>query len=363
MIYLNLPFSNISSFNKSHNFIIGHNILYNTYRIIKPFINSNRIVIISDDIVAKLWLPTIQKSLNSANISTHSFIFTNGEASKSFNTACAILDFLASINFNKSDLLIALGGGVVSDITSFCAANFKRGVNFISMPTTLIAQLDASIGGKSGINSLLNKNIIGTFWHPVCVICDTATLSSLPNYHINQGIAEAVKSALIADPQLFLLLYNIDPCRLSQFINAIIISTISVKAKLVYRDPFDCNIRQLLNFGHTIAHAIESISNFSIPHGHALAYSIAFKTAQSNLLGITKHDFYQPLLEIFKKFKLPYILNFSPDYIYHHIFNDKKIFKDLINITLIKSIGSPIIKPFKIDAFYNFLKGDINICL
>lgn len=243
-------------------------------------------VIITDDNVYKLYL----QNFNQAQIIS----ITPGEQSKSLATYEYIINKLINNNYSRNLQIIAIGGGVVGDLAGFIASTYLRGVKYIQVPTTLLSQIDSSIGGKVAINFHDVKNVLGTFYHPDLVLIDPLFLQTLPKRHFNNGISELIKYALIKDDDLFEKLYNLESLNLTE----IIYRALMIKKELVEADERDQNVRHLLNFGHTIGHAIESYYNFEkYLHGEAVAIGMAM---------ITKHQsFYKEITNLLQKYNLP----------------------------------------------------------
>lgn len=247
---------------------IGEGLLNNVGEMVAKIKKPCNTVIVTDDIVDKLYSDTVIKSLENSGFKVQKFVFPNGEQSKNIDTYTKILGFFANAQLTRTDLAVALGGGVVGDMTGFAAATFLRGIDFVQLPTTLLAAVDSSVGGKTGIDLAEGKNLVGAFHQPIAVICDTDTLKTLSPDIYSAGIAEAIKSGIIRDKKLFEL---IESGKTQDKINEIISGSVSIKRDIVEADEHEVGERKLLNLGHTIGHAIEKVSNFEVSHGHAVA--------------------------------------------------------------------------------------------
>ena len=264
---------------------------------------------------------------------------------KNLETVQNILEFLALHNITRTDFLVAVGGGVVGDITGFCAAIYLRGIRFFQFPTTFLAAIDSSVGGKTGVNLDAGKNLAGAFWQPEMVICDCNTFSTLPYDVFSDGTAEAIKYGVIADKDLFSMLSS---GSLSENLIDVIECCVKIKSELVSCDEFDRGRRLLLNFGHTIAHAIEKCSNFSIPHGRAVGIGMALISKAAYQLGFSNVDCAKPISEALHKYSLPDASPFEKQALLHAIGYDKKRSGDEITLVLPVRIGECCYEKFSL---------------
>ena len=228
--------------------------------------------IVSDDTVYALYGERTVKALEKAGYRVHSFTFPAGEGSKNLSTYADVLHFLGEHRFSRSDVVVALGGGVVGDLAGFAAATYLRGMDFIQIPTTLLAQVDSSVGGKTAIDLKGGKNLVGAFKQPVCVLCDPDTLRTLPNATFSDGMGEVVKYGMIRDAKLFELLAAHNQETIFSVLEDVICTCISIKRDVVEADEFDTGERMILNYGHTLGHAIEGYYHYeTYSHGSAVA--------------------------------------------------------------------------------------------
>ncbi|MCM1507196.1 MAG: 3-dehydroquinate synthase [Ruminococcus flavefaciens] len=218
---------------------------------------SRKTAIITDDIVGGLYADTVVKSLEEKGFECSVFTFPNGEQSKNLSVLGQIFDFLCETGITRTDILIALGGGVVGDITGLAAATYLRGVDFVQIPTTLLAQVDSSVGGKTAIDIAGGKNLVGAFKQPVLVICDSDTLKTLTPENLSCGMAEVIKYGMIRDEKLFELVESHELGNVDEIMDEIVYTCIDIKRDVVEHDEFDRGERMILNFGHTLGHAIE----------------------------------------------------------------------------------------------------------
>lgn len=263
-----------------------------------------------------------------------------GEKNKTLKTVNFIYEKLLEFEADKTTFLLGFGGGIVCDITGFVANTFMRGVRFGFVSTTLLSQVDASIGGKNGVNVNGFKNIVGTINQPEFVICDPSTLKTLESKEISNGFAEIIKYALISDVSIFELLQkqSIKALQLdSKVIEHLIYQSIKIKANIVSIDEFELGNRKKLNFGHTFGHAIEK--NYNFAHGQAVSFGIAIASKLSYKKGYISIDEYNSIIELLKHYKLPVDYKFDYDLLLASIINDKKREQESINFILLQKIG------------------------
>ncbi len=322
--------------------IVGENILSDLGCHIAKKHTSGKAAIISDSNVWPVYGKVAEESLHKAGFETVHHCFPAGENSKNAETYLSILNFLAKNQITRSDILVALGGGVVGDITGFAAATYLRGIPYIQVPTTLLAMVDSSVGGKTAIDLPAGKNLVGAFYQPSLVVCDTSVLNSLPVETFRDGCAEVIKYAILYDKDLFNQLMDEGP-NFKRI--GVISSCISLKAAVVSEDEFDTGNRQKLNLGHTFGHAIEKLSNFSITHGQAVAIGMkmAAKTAWKHK--ICSEDTLKQIQAILDRFALPNTTDFNAFQLASAALSDKKRTGAKINLILPREIGSCTIYP------------------
>jgi 3-dehydroquinate synthase len=240
---------------------------------------SKKAVVITDDIVAGLYLDTVKDSLNNSGFEITEYVFPNGEQSKNLANLCKIYDFLCESGITRSDIIVALGGGVVGDITGFAAASYLRGVEFVQIPTTLLAQVDSSVGGKTAIDIKGGKNLVGAFKQPALVLCDSDTLKTLSRETLSEGMGEVIKYGMIRDAELFSVLEQHDINTIDEVMDEIVYACIDIKRDVVEHDEFDRGERFILNFGHTLGHALEGWHNYTgYSHGMGVAAGMCMIT-------------------------------------------------------------------------------------
>ena len=304
-------------------------------------------LIISDDGVPQ---KIVKKVTTVCKPSTKVFkiILRHGEKAKSIRNFQKILNFLADNNFDRTDLILAVGGGVVGDISGYVASSYLRGIQFIQIPTTLLAQVDSSVGGKTAINISAGKNLVGAFYNPKGVIIDTAVLNTLPNRVFKAGLAEVIKYALIQNKSLFLLLETYSQKILSmdhQIIEEIIFASIQTKAKIVTKDEKENGIRAILNFGHTFGHAIEAHSKYKkILHGEAVAKGMRVASRISYLENLISEIEYKKVITLLQMFEFDLSLSqYKYEELKPYIYRDKKIKADKLNLVLLNKVSNAIV--------------------
>lgn len=292
---------------------------------------ANTYVIITDDHV----LPLYGKKLQSRLSGSHLLSIPSGEQYKTRATKEQLEDKMFALGCGRDTCIIALGGGVITDLVGFLAATYCRGVPVIYIPTTLLGMVDASIGGKTGVDTPYGKNLIGTFTQPSAVLIDSNTLDTLPEKEIKNGLVEMIKHALIADANMFDQLYE------KQDFKKMIVENSNIKRRIVLQDERDQGIRQLLNFGHTIGHALEVASQYSISHGEAVALGIVAESYLSMRLGFLPESDFLKIRTIFEHYDISCKINCSINSIKSYLSMDKKAVKKIPRFVLLDKIGKP----------------------
>jgi 3-dehydroquinate synthase len=331
---------------RSYPIYIGAGLLSNP-DLIKPHIKGQQVLIVSNETVAPLYLEQVKASCRDYQCAE--VILPDGEAFKTLDSVNAIFDALLEQRQNRTTTLIALGGGVVGDITGFAAACYQRGVNFIQIPTTLLSQVDSSVGGKTGVNHPLGKNMIGAFHQPQCVIADTATLSTLPERELRAGFAEVIKYGLICDREFFDWLednyQSVLDCDL-QALSDVIQRSCQNKAKVVAQDELESGIRAILNLGHTFGHAIETAQGYGRwLHGEAVAAGMVMAADLSARLGWISLADARRARALIERAQLPALppQDMSAARFTELMAVDKKVLDGNLRLVLLKSIGEAIV--------------------
>jgi len=306
------------------------------------YIAGKDIAIITNEVVAPLYLNEISDLFSNRNVIE--YILPDGEQEKKLKTVHKIIDRLMEAGLGRDSTLIALGGGVVGDITGFTASIFMRGINFIQIPTTLLAQVDASVGGKTAVNHKSGKNLIGSFYQPQCVICDSIFLATLEATEISAGLAEIIKYGLIFDSEFFQWLQKNMQQILSNdraAVDYVIQRSCAIKAEIVAQDEKEQSVRALLNFGHTFGHAIEKLTGYgNWTHGDAVAVGMVLAARLSENMSLITPEDVQNIEEILTAANLPISLpNIDPAELLAAMQSDKKVKDRNIQLVLLKNIG------------------------
>lgn len=318
-----------------------------------------KVCIITDETVDALYGEKLTDQLTAQGFDIIKAVLPPGEESKSLHQAEKLYKLLIKHNFTRSDGIIALGGGVIGDLAGFTAATFMRGIHYLQIPTTLLAQVDSSIGGKTAVNMQEAKNIIGAFWQPDGVLIDPDTLLTLEKRRISEGIAEIIKYAAIADQALWKQLVQLENREeLVEHAEAIILSCLKIKKAVVEADEFDNGQRLILNFGHTIGHAVEKTAGYgTITHGEAVAIGMIQINRVAEQKGLSPAGTTKELIEMVKKFQLPALAEpWEEETLYQALVHDKKARGESIKIILLKSIGEAYIHTIHLTEMKEFLQ-------
>ena len=332
---------------RSYPIYIGNGILEQVERIL-PYLKQKRVAIVTNETVAPFYLQKFQSAFERNQVSTVTIILPDGEHYKDWKTLNLIYDALLKQNCERKTTLIALGGGVIGDLTGFAAATYLRGIPFIQVPTTLLAQVDSSVGGKTGINHPLGKNMIGAFYQPLLVLADSATLSTLPDREFRSGIAEVIKYGLIWDDAFFSWLeenMNKLVARDLTVLNKAICRSCEIKAEIVAADEFESGVRSLLNLGHTFGHAIENAMGYGQwLHGEAVAAGTLVAAELSKRKGLIKETEIVRIKRLFQLADLPVSLPaISPNQYLDLMKLDKKVEGGKMRFILLNQIGKAAI--------------------
>lgn len=346
---------NVDLADRSYPIYIGEGVL-NDKELIRPFVKGSQIMIVSNETVAPLYLDRAIELFADYEVDT--VILPDGEQYKDLSHLNLIFDALLEKRHNRTTTLVALGGGVVGDMTGYAAASYQRGVDFIQIPTTLLSQVDSSVGGKTGVNHALGKNMIGAFHQPNCVLIDIKSLSTLPQNELSAGLAEVIKYGLISDLEFYKWLesnieklMNRDADALSYAIEV----SCQNKAKVVGEDEKEGGVRALLNLGHTFGHAIETDQGYGQwLHGEAVAAGTVMAADLSMRLGWLSSDSVQSIKKLFEKANLPIKCpqGMLPVRFKELMSVDKKVLNGKLRLVLLKDIGQAVITAdFSLEKF------------
>ncbi len=335
---------------------IGSGLLNQIGSELKAVTKATRVCIVSDSNVAPVYEKTVAGALEAAGYSCLSFVFPAGEERKCATTYLALLNFLAEHHFTRSDCLIALGGGVVGDLTGFAAATYLRGIAYVQIPTTLLAAVDSSVGGKTAIDLDAGKNLVGAFYQPSLVLCDIDTLNTLPRDIFRDGCAEVIKYAILYDEALFAHLLEKD-LRFDR--EAVIARCVELKRDVVAKDEFDNGERQKLNLGHTVGHGVEANSHFSVSHGQAVAIGMAIVARAAAKLGICPVICKDAILRALEIFHLPVTTAYTSQMLYTAALSDKKRSGGTVNLIIPERIGFCRMIPTPVENIQSFIEAGL----
>ena len=314
-------------------------------------------VIVTDTNVAPLYLDRALDSMRAAGFNAESYIIPAGEVSKCGSTYLNLMNFLAERRLTRADGLIALGGGVVGDLTGFAAATYLRGVGLIQVPTTLLACVDSSVGGKTAIDLPAGKNLCGAFYQPWLVLCDPETIETLPDSVLSDGCAEVIKYGMLGDGDLLRRLQDV---HIRDQLEAVIARCVEMKRDVVEGDEFDTGRRQLLNLGHTFAHSIEKLSDYAVPHGSAVAVGMMRITRAAVKKGLCPQECLNALQALLKKYNLPLETQYSPEQLAEVALSDKKRAGDTLTLVVPCAWGESALKPVPVNELADWARSGLD---
>lgn len=314
---------------------------------VRRLTKAQKVCIVSDSTVFPLYGDRLRQCLNTAGLQVCHFTFPAGESGKSLETYSKLLQTLSAESLCRNDCILALGGGVTGDLAGFAAATYLRGIAYIQIPTTLLAMVDSSVGGKTGIDLPAGKNLCGAFYQPKAVLCDTDTLQTLQDTVFCDGCAEIIKYGILYDPALF---SHLEQYGLNFDREWVISSCVQHKADAVSQDCYDYGARKRLNLGHTVGHAIEHCSNYTVSHGQAVAIGIAAVCRGTKCIDT------QRILSLLHRFALSTSTDITPERIYFATLADKKRQGDSVDLILPKAIGNCQIVPTALEDFKKLLE-------
>ena len=313
----------------------------------------SKAMLISDSNVFPLYGERVQASLERAGFPVSRFVFPAGEGSKQISTVCEMYRALSENGFTRTDFIVTLGGGVTGDMGGFAAATFLRGMEFIQVPTTLLSQVDASVGGKTGVDLPFGKNLVGAFHQPAAVLTDPETLKTLPDHFFRDGMGEVIKYGCIADEPLFQAL---EEGKALEDLEDLLARCVRCKKELVEEDTRDTGRRMILNFGHTFGHALEKLHNFQdLTHGEAVGIGMVWACRVGERLGVTPEGTADRVLEVLKRYGLPTQDEFSWEQVVDATALDKKSDGATLRVILLPKIGESVIRPMTREAMKELL--------
>ena len=340
-----------------YNIYIEKGLISKTGEMLRKITSAKRAFIISDSNVMPLYGKTVSNSLKASGFEVSTFCFEAGEKEKTLDTVAHMVSAMCESGIARNDIAVALGGGVVGDMAGFASAIYLRGIDFVQIPTTLLSQVDSSVGGKTGCDLPFGKNLVGAFHNPRLVLIDTDTLKTLPQKYMNDGLGEVIKYGAIKSETLF---KRLETCENFQDIaDDTIGKCVDIKRKVVEKDFTEKGERMLLNFGHTVGHAIEKYENFEgMSHGEAVGVGMCEITKAAEMAGYTEKGTTQRIEKLLKKFNLPTKAQVSAKTLTDNMLFDKKRRDDFLNLVLVKKIGFSFVKPMESKNLKEFFLED-----
>lgn len=339
---------------RPYDILIERGLMNKCGELVRSVTKAQKAVVVTDTNVEKFYAEKVVNSLKENDFDVELFVFEAGEQSKNLDTISKMYDCFANFRMSRKDIVVALGGGVTGDMAGFAAATYMRGIEFVQIPTSLLAQVDSSVGGKTGVDIPQGKNLVGAFWQPDMVIIDPDTLNTLPQHFINDGMAEIIKYGCIMDKELFATLENENAM---DIIEDIICTCVSIKRDVVNADEREAGMRMLLNFGHTLGHSLEKIYNFSgLSHGQAVAVGMVMVTKATDKAGITPMGTADRIKKLCEKYNLPTEDKASVAEIAEYCGSDKKSSGGSVSLVLLKEIGTSFTQKTPLNELEEFIK-------
>ena len=327
-----------------YNIVINKGARFNVGELALGVVPKCKVLLVTDDFIPSSHYETVINSLNLSGYKTYLYKIPYGEKSKSVEEFAKILSYMAENTFSRKDLIVAVGGGVVGDLAGFVASTYRRGIKFINIPTTLLACIDSSVGGKTAVNLPYGKNLVGTFYQPSLVVCDSEFLQTLPEDIFKDGLGEAIKYGII-NKAVWDILKN----GVIGNIDALIYECLKIKKDIVEKDEKESGLRQILNLGHTFGHAIETLSSYGILHGFAVSKGIAIMARLSVVEGKLSSEEEKEILSVITQNGIDYSCPYSIKEMKEIIKRDKKANSGKVNLVCIKKIGEVLIENKDID--------------
>ena len=339
---------------REYDVLIGHGLLDELGTLAAGVVDAKTAAIVSDDSVFALYGGRVAAALERAGLRVVSFVFPHGESSKNLTVYGQVLNFLCENRVSRTDVVVALGGGVVGDLAGFAAATYLRGIRFIQVPTTLLAMVDSSVGGKTAVDLDGGKNQAGAFWQPSLVVCDCDVLDTLPEREYRCGCAEVIKYGLLNNAPFFNDLME-TPAK-EQY-EHVISTCVEMKKQVVLSDEFDRGARQKLNLGHTIGHAVEQCSGFTLLHGECVAIGMAVITRAAVKKGFCAKETLDTVEKILKLYGLPDKTDYSADKLLDVALSDKKVANGNISLIVPEAVGKCSIQPVPAEALREWMQA------
>ena len=339
---------------RSYDVEISHGCLDSLGRRAAQLVKGRAAAVVADDSVAALYGARARAGLEAAGFQVAEYVFPHGEQSKNGENYLRLLDFLAGHRLTRTDLLVALGGGVTGDLTGFAAATYLRGVQYIQIPTSLLAMVDSSVGGKTAIDLPSGKNLCGAFYQPSLVLCDPDLLASLPEQVFRDGCAEVIKYGVLGSRELFDRLRE-TPAR--QQLEYVIATCVDMKRDVVESDEFDTGRRQLLHLGHTLGHAVEAGSAFQLSHGQSVAIGMAMIARAAAKFGFCTGETRDEIVDLLTQYGLPTKTDQSPARLYETALGDKKRKGGSVTLVVPQEIGTCLLHTISVEELPKWIEA------
>ena len=347
------------SASKKYDVLIGRDLLKDAGELILGVLPKVRsVMLVSDSNVSPLYGDTVKAALEAKGLSVHSFVFPAGEESKTLATYSSILAALAGARLTRTDAVVALGGGVTGDLSGFAAATYQRGMGFVQIPTTLLAMVDSSVGGKTAVDLPEGKNLVGAFYQPDIVICDTDTLATLPFEIFRDGCAEVIKYGILGNRDFY---EELKATPIKDQAEHVIATSVAMKRDIVQQDEYDLGLRRLLNLGHTFGHAAEKCSEFGVSHGSAVAIGIAMAARAACSFGYLTAESRDDIIATLRAYDLPTETVFGVDELFAAALSDKKMTGSTMNLVVPKEIGVCVSLKVPADELKDWIKAGLSV--
>ncbi len=331
---------------RSYDIHIGRGLLASAGALTAAVKKPCRVMLVADSTVAPLYADTVAASYAAAGYTVSRFVFPAGEGSKNPATLLALLNTLGSAGLTRSDLVVALGGGVTGDLAGFAAAVYQRGIDFVQLPTTLLAAVDSSVGGKTAVDLPCGKNMVGAFWQPCLVLCDVDTFATLPAATFADGMAEVIKYGVILDAPFF---EQLERCDAAEQIEPVVARCCALKKQVVEADERDTGLRALLNYGHTVGHAVEAVSHFAVSHGSGVAIGMVAMARAAAAHGCAPAGLAGRIAALCQKYGLPVSTGLDPAALAAAAHGDKKRGSGGITVVTPNALGAAQCKHLTLD--------------
>ena len=321
---------------------------------IKAVTQAKKAVVVAGDIVYPLYGQRVEQSLKAAGFDVLHYVLPHGEQAKTLENYGKLLEFLSRNHITRTDVLVALGGGVTGDLTGFAAATYQRGMDFVQIPTTLLAAVDSSVGGKTAVNLPTGKNQVGCFYQPALVLCDPELLATLPEEEFRCGCAEVIKYGLLGSRKFF---DELKATPIQEQLEDVICTCVEMKRDIVSQDEFDRGLRQLLNLGHSFGHAVEACSHFGVLHGQAVAIGMAAITRAAVAKGYCSEETLREVLAILEQYHLPTSTDFPLEAMAEAALTDKKLTGGTMHLVVPEEIGHCAIVSVPTEEIKDWMKA------